>query len=197
MGSTRTFVAKNSTANTLVIPSKTNEFWGQLGIFPDAYVDGEPGLGGLVEAKVLVSAIGSGNLGMLCEHFKIPIPKDADRSSLASAFFKRADPLTVLHLTEFLKRRIDWVEKCFEDKFSRTAIEKFEKGVVQHSPRRPEKLKPLTKLLLLFSKKQTALLDVFGLESWHGHSTSFEYAVSGKDSFSAFINRNMKGIERR
>lgn len=196
MGSTRTSVVKTSAAKTLVIPAKPNEFWGRLGIFPDAYEDGEPGFGGNVEAKVLLSALGSGNLGMLCEHFKITIPKDADRSSLATAFLSKADPLTILHLAEFMKRRIDWVEKCFEDKFSNAGLRKHERAVVQHSPRRPEKLKPFSKLLLLFSKKQSALLDVFGLENWHGHSTSFEYSVSGTDGFAAFVNRNTVGFEK-
>lgn len=196
MGSARTSAVKTSATKTLVIPTKPNEFWGRLGIFPDAYDDAEPGFSGLVEAKILLSALGSGNLGMLCEHFKITIPKDADRSSLATAFLNKADPLTVLHLAEFMKRRIDWVEKCFEDKFSNTGLRKYQSAVAQHSPRRPENLKPFSKLLWLFSKKQTAVLDVFGLESWHGHSTSFEYSVSGNDKFAAFINCNITGIEK-
>lgn len=196
MGSARTTTVNTSANNTFVIPSKPNEFWGRLGIFPDAYDGGEAGFGGTVEAKILLSALGSGNLGMLCERFKITIPKDADRSNLATAFLTKADPLTVLHLAEFMKRRIDWIEKCFEDKFGNSGQRKIESAVSQHSPRRPEKLKAFTKLLLLFNKKQTALLDVFGLESWHGHSTSFEYSVSGSDKFATFVNRNISGIEK-
>ena len=194
MGSTRTSAIKNSQKKLTVIRPQQPRFWGQLGIFPAALTEGDPSFNDFSTAKGLLRRIGRGNLGMLCEKFKIVADEDSDAAELTEKLLAQSDAMTILHLAEFMKRRIEPIENYFTTKHSETAFKKIQASVAQHSPRRPEKLKPFTRLLLLFNKRPAALLDIFAAENWRSHSTSFEYLLTSKDDFPKFANKNTAGI---
>lgn len=194
MGSTRTSAIETTQKKLTVIRPQQPSFWGQLGIFPAALTEGDLSFNDTNTAKGLLQKIGRGNLGMLCEKFKIVVGDDPDAAELAAKLLARSDAMTILHLAEFMKRRIEPIEDYFKTKHSENAFNKIQFSVAQHSPRRPEKLKPFTKLLLLFNKRPKALLDIFAAENWRSHSTSFEYSLTSKDDFAKFVNKNTTGI---
>ena len=115
------------------VSPKPDDFWAQLGIFPEALDGGDPSFSAVDTAKKSLAGIGKGNLRMLCERAKIPATEDADNSNLALALLSESDPQTILHIVEFLKRRAEWVEKCFSQTFSERQIEQLESSVARHS----------------------------------------------------------------
>ncbi|MFO0818488.1 MAG: hypothetical protein U1A77_11140 [Pirellulales bacterium] len=165
-------------ANGKLLLAQPIDFWHKLGIFPEALAP----LGRLQnlvnDARATLAGLGVGNLRLLCEQAKVPMPDGASDRTLAGLLLSESDPATLVHLREFLRRRTEAIETVYGQAFRGRQRTAFEAALKELSPKRPENLKPLTKLLLLYRSNPTHLGEVFAQTLWQSRPTSFEFECS-------------------
>lgn len=179
--------------------ARPDDFWNRLGIYPKPLRSRARQFNERQAAKAFLTGLGRGNLRLLCEEARVANSPSAPDGDLTEALLREADIATALHLQEFSKRRTEWIEKVYSTTLSEKKRRAIDAAVAQLGRSSGEKLKTLTKLLLIYRKSPAALLDIFIYETWYRRSTHFEYAVSAEDASGLFgkITRRAKQLASR
>jgi hypothetical protein len=160
------------------ISPQPNDFWKSVGIYPQALAE----QGNLDkcerDTRQAIERLGIGNLRLLCEEGLLPHPDDVYARGLADMLLRASDRKTLMHLAEFLKRRSEWVERVFGSVFTQRERTALDATLGQLCGRGgTEKLKPFTKLLLLYRKGPAWIEEVFFQDLWINRTTYFEFGA--------------------
>lgn len=99
--------------STLVEP-ETREFWESVGIFPDSLDQSGKRNDLTRRARRTLHDLGVGNLRLLCEQAAVLRDHDADEIHLVDALLAASPSDTLLHIREFMHRRVGAVEETFQ-----------------------------------------------------------------------------------
>jgi len=183
---------------TIKIAAKTERYWNSIGIFPQALSKRGRVNDFRRDAARNIETLGHGNLLLLCTLAGISAKPDAEDSSLANALVRNSDLDTLIHLREFLKRRIEAVESVYEKRIPSKEKRRSLALMKEYSRSSQESLKPLTKAVLLLARNERLLLEVFYFDLWKSRASAYEYGsaeelpASFARSFSAGRNELCK-----
>lgn len=166
------------TAPLLVDPA-TTEFWEAVGIFPRALSHGDKLAELQKKTRKSLSELGPGNQKFLCEQAQIPRDPDASKEDLVKLLSNSAPSHTLIHLREFMQRRVTEIEETYSTQFKDGERKTFEADIGNLS-NATEQMKVFTKLLLLYRKDPALLRDIYYLKLSRSRPTSFEYKSEGK-----------------
>ena len=169
---------KTAVAPLLVDPS-TSDFWEAVGIFPEALTHGDKLAELQRKTRKSLHELGQGNQKFLCEQAKIPRAHDASQDDLVKLLSNSAPAHTLIHLREFMQRRVAEIEETFTTRFTDGQRKSFE-GDIGNLSNATEQMKVLTKLVLLYRQSPAHLRDIYYLKLSRSRPTSFEYESEGK-----------------
>ncbi|MGL6076773.1 MAG: hypothetical protein ACRC8S_21685 [Fimbriiglobus sp.] len=171
-------VAAPIDTGTLVEP-ETKEFWESVGIFPDSLDQAGKRSDMIRRTRKALSDIGGGNLRLLCEKGQVLHDADADESQLVGALMAASPSDTLLHLREFMHRRVGAVEETFLAHIHESTRKSLDADV-QNLGGSTEQLKAFTKLILLYRNGSTSLKDIYYLKLARSRRTEHEFVAEAK-----------------
>ena len=162
-----------ATVPNLVDP-QTDEYWGRLGIFPGGLTERSQREDLERKVRTALSQLGVGNLRLLCEQAKIPRADTDDQSALTNRLVAASPSNTLIHLREFLQKRLEVTEETYATTFPEGKRREHEASVRQLGSSR-EQLKTFTKLVLLYRNQPKALGEIYFLKLSRGAAASFHF----------------------
>jgi len=180
MSTARTRTKRSPATTATFLLSRDQDFWTGVGIYEKALKE-KADLGDLRrDVRNQLEMLGLGNLKLLCEKGAVSRGEDANAAAMAQAIMKESDENTLIHLREFLRRRTDSIQEVYEATFSDSERASLDADVENlSSSGRIEKIKPLTKLLLIYRKNPETLYEAFFLQIWRSRQTFLEFRVDG------------------
>lgn len=163
----------------LLVEPSTSDSWQAVGIFPDALAHGDKLAELQRKTRKSLHDLGQGNQKFLCEQAMIPRADDASRDDLVKLLLNSAPKHTLVHLREFMQRRVAEIEETFLARFTEGQRKSFESAIGNLS-NATEQMKVLTKLVLLYRQNPDYLRDIYYLKLSRSRPTSFEYTSQGK-----------------
>ncbi len=147
--------------------------WEEFGIFPSALGQREDNHRVRQDTEKVLIKAGTGNLGMLCEHFKIAVQDTVDKSRFVAALQGAFQNNLLTHAIEFQKKRAREIDQVFQRVIKNKPA--FYQRVSSLASNPNETLRPLSKVLILLNESEAYLKEVFYLASWHSRDTSYRF----------------------
>ena len=157
---------------------QNEDFWIRLQVYPDAIWHAETGEEYEHKAKVVVQKSGLANLRYLCNSAGISYRSEHDSAEqLASLLLSSDSRKEVIYLATFLRTRKTAVVEYFEEATTDHDRASLDSEIATLSARRPETLKPLTKLIWLYRSNSSLLEAIHFRHAWRRLPTVFSYSV--------------------
>ncbi len=157
----KTARTKQRTAKFAIAPPQRDGFWNAVGIFPQAIQKKASRNALLKDAHDQVRSLGASDLKTVLAVAGLPIDSNATATDLATTVLLQSDDDSLVYLREFLRRRSDAIRHTFNALLPNRAR-------ATASP-----LRPLTRLLALYSHDITSLKEAFFLHLWQSNRTFF------------------------
>lgn len=164
--------------STLVEPER-REFWESIGIFPDALEQSGKRSDLVRKTRRALHDIGVGNLRLLCEQGGVLQDPDAGESDLVDALLDASPSDTLLHLREFMHRRVGAVEETFQARTPEARRKSLEADLADLGGT-TEQLKAFTKAILLYRAAAASLKDIYYLKLARSWRTAHEFVADSR-----------------
>lgn len=153
----------NGAPKIYLLEPRAREFWESVGIFPDSLDKSGTRAEHTRKSRRALSEAGIGNLRLLCQEGGVFHDQGADESQLVDAILASSHLDTLLHLREFMHRRVSVVEETFQARIPEATRKLFDADL-QNLGTATEQLKAFTKAILLYRNDSESLKDIYYLK---------------------------------
>lgn len=168
-------------SNSTWLPVLKPDAWVRLQVYPEAVKHPKAGQDYEHKTKALLIQTGVGNLRFLCTAAGISFRPDHDSveqlaNRLLSSDFKRE----LIYLTIFHRPRKATVVELFDSATTDSDKKSLQAEVESYCSRRPETVKPFTKLIYLYRANPALLESIHYRHAWRRLPTIFKYTASAR-----------------